>query len=131
MGRYDGTSGWRLETKARSATQIKTWKVAATNMARQRSAIYGSELLQGSLHAIEELRNMHISHPRKFPLTRIRHAWGTLNHRWVQEIKDLTAVLRLHAGCERPTFEQLKSLGVTIIEGTGKTVYQRPETFNL
>ena len=131
LDNYSGGSGWALETRHRPSTHIETWRVQARNMAQQFAAIYGSELLDERWDAIEELRQMHVEQPHKFPLSFIRHAWGTLNHRWCQEIRELTNVLRLHAGAERPTFDQLRAVGMTIRESTGQTIYQRPHTFDL
>ena len=60
----------------------------------------------------------------------IRKAWGAVSHRWCQEIRELTSVLRLLAGSERPTFDQLKAVGMTISDGTGKAEYEKHDTFN-
>ena len=43
----------------------------------------------------------------------------------------MTNVLRMHAQVERPTFAQLRSIGMTVVTSTGATVYQRPTTFRL
>ena len=61
----------------------------------------------------------------------ISHAWGALNRRRTQAIRDLTSVLRLHAGADRPTFDQLRADGMAIREDTRTAVYQRPKTCNL
>ena len=79
-------------------------------MAQQFSAIYGSEHLPERWEAIEELRIMHVEQPRKYPLSFVRQAWGTLNRRRCREIRELTSIMRLHAGAERPTFDQLKAV---------------------
>ena len=122
---------WSLETRGRSSTHIETWRVNARNMAQQFAAVYGSELSGEGHSAIEKLRIMHIAQPRKFPLQFPRQAWGTLNHRWGQEIRELTNLLRMYAGAERATFDQLRTVGMTIREGAGRSVYQRPTTFDL
>lgn len=46
-------------------------------------------------------------------------------------MRDLTNILRMHAQVERPTFAQLRSIGMTVVTATGRTVYQRPTTFDL
>ena len=126
-----GGTSWAPETRLRPPTHIETWRIQARNMAQQMAGVYGAELLDERWAAIEGLRDMHVAQPRKFPLSFIRNAWGTLNHRWGQEVRELTNVLRFHAGTERPTFDQLKAVGMAIREDTGLTVYQRPRTFDL
>ena len=128
---YNGSATRTSGPKSRGSPHIETWDVQAGNMARQFSAIYGTELREERLTAIDDLRNMHDGEPRKSPLTFARHARGTLNHRWGEEIRDIASISRLRAGEERPTFGQLKAVGTTIREGTGETVYQRPRTFDL
>ena len=110
---------------------IETWKVNATNMSKMFSLIYGSDWLGERLNAIERLRSLHVDTPRKFTLSFIRGAWGSLNYRWGQEIKELTNILRLHAKVERPAFEQLKMIGMTIVSSPGATVFQKPNAFGL
>ena len=100
-------------------------------MAQKFAAVYGSELMADRHSAIEELRSMHIAQPHKFTLQFVRNDWGALNHRWGQEIREPTNLLRLHAGADRPTFGRLRTAGMSIREGTGRTVYQRPTTFDL
>ena len=43
----------------------------------------------------------------------------------------MTNILRMHAQVERPTFAQLRPIGITVVAATGMTVYQRPNTFDL
>ena len=93
------------------------------------SAVYGSEHLAERLSAAEDLRAVHVREPSKYTLGFIRNASNTLNHRWIQEIKEITNVLRLHAQVERPTYEQLKSIGMAIDLSTNKTISQRPDGF--
>ena len=127
----NGGARWALETRARSSTHIETWRGNARKMAQQFAPIYGSGLLDERHSAIEELRIIHISHHPKYTLQFVRHAWGTLNRRWGQEIRELPNLLRLHAGAERPTFDQLRTAGMTIRMETGRTVYHCPTTFDL
>ena len=47
----------------------------------------------------------------------------------MQELRDLTNALRMHAQVERPTFAQLRGIGMTVVTSTGATVYKRPKTF--
>ena len=129
--RYAFPSGCPIEPRAREPHHVETWKINASNMARMFSAVYGAELLQERLGAIEYLRSLHIDYPRKYTLSSIRSAWGTLNYLWVQELRDMTNILRMHAQVDRPTFAQLRSIGMTVVVSTWKTVYQRPTTFNL
>ena len=54
-----------------------------------------------------------------------------MNYRRVQELRDMTNILRMHDQVERPTFAQLMSIGMTVITSTGKTVCPRPPTFDM
>ena len=110
LDHYQGGTSWTLETRHRPSTHIETWLIQARNMAQQFSAIYGSEHLSDRWEAIEELRRMRVEQPRKYPLAFVRQACGTLNHRRCQEIREITSIFRLHAGAERPTFDQLKAV---------------------
>ena len=129
--KYTSPSGWTIEARARASHPIETWKINAANMSRMFAAVYGAELMQGRLAAIEYLRSLHIDYPRKYTLSSLRSAWGTLNYRWVQELRDMTNTLRMHAQVERPTFAQLRAIGMTVITATSRAVYQRPTAFNL
>ena len=128
---YIPPADWTLETKSRQSGHIETWKVNAQNMSKQFSSLYGTEHLQERLQAIEDMRALHVREPHKYTLPFIRNAWGTLNHRWIQELKESTNVLRLHAGVERPTFDQLKAVGMTVDPSTGSTVFRMPGTFKI
>ena len=46
-------------------------------------------------------------------------------------MEEAANVLRLRANVERPTYEQLKAIGLTIGPNTGGTLSQRPTAFNL
>ena len=129
--KYNAPNGWNLENRARASQHIETWRVNALNMSRMFSAVYGLEWYDERALAVETLRSMHIEAPHKFTLAFIKEAWGTLNHRWTQEIKETTNLIRLHAKVERPTFEQIKMIGLTVIQSTGLTVFQRPKAFDL
>ena len=100
-------------------------------MSRMFAAIYGSELLQERLDAAEYLRSLHIDYPHKYTLLFVRSTCGKLNYRWVQELREMTNVMRMYAQVERPTFAQLRSIGTTVVTAAGLTVYQRPNTFDL
>ena len=47
---------------------VETWKINAGNMSRMIAAVYGADLLQGRLDAIENLRGLHIDFPRKYTM---------------------------------------------------------------
>ena len=128
---YSSPVDWAPESKARASAHVETWKINAQNMSRMFGAIYGSEHVQERLLAVEDLRLLHVREPHKYTLAFIRNSWNTLNHRWVQELKEATNLLRLHARVERPTYDQLKSIGMTIDPKTNRTIFQRPVVFNL
>ena len=128
---YVAPSDWALETKARPAAHVETWKINAQNMSKQFPYLYGAEHLNERLQAVEDLRALHIREPHKYTLSFIEGAWGTLNYRCIQELKEPTNILRLHAGVERPTYDQLKAIGMTINPASGKTVFQMPSTFQV
>ena len=129
--RFASPAGWQLEPRSRASQHVETWKINAINTARMFAAVYEEELLQERLGAIEYLRSLHIDYPHKYTLTFIRSTWGTLNYRWTQELRDMTNVLRMRAQVERPTFSQLRPIGMTIVTATGITRHQRPKTFDL
>ena len=56
---------------------------------------------------------------------------GTLNHRRIQGLKESTNLLRLHANVERPTYDQLKAIGMTIGPSKGLTIFRFPTVLNL
>ena len=122
---------WALESKTRQSAHIETWEVNSHNTSRLFAAVYGSERLNERLIAVEDLRALHVRDPRKYTLPFARGAWGTPNHRWIQEIEESTNLLRLHANVERPTFDQLKAIGMTIGPAAGVTIFRFPATFNL
>ena len=120
-----------MEARSRGSLRVETWKINAGNMARMFAAVYGAELLQERSGAIDHLRPLHVDYPHKYTLQFTKCSWGTLNYRWVQELRDMTNVLRMRAQVERPTFAQLRPIGMTAVTATGMTVYQRPKTFQL
>ena len=122
--------GGRLNT-SRASQHIETWKVNDTNMSRLFSLIYGSEWLGELLSAIQKLKSLHVDTPHKFALSFIRGACGSLNYRRGQEIVDLANILRLRVKVERPTFEQLKMIGVTIVQPSCLTVFRKPKACDL
>lgn len=129
--RYVAPSGWTLESRSMDSHHIETWKINASNMARMFAAVYGDEVPQEGLDSIEYMRGLHIDYHRKFTLSFVRSAWGARNYRLVQELREMTNALRLRAQVERPTFAQLRAIGMTVVTATGKTAYQRPTAFNL
>ena len=56
---------------------------------------------------------------------------GALIHRRVQEIKEIANILRLGSDVERPTYDQIKAIGVTIESNKGVAIFRHPETFNI
>ena len=129
--KYTSPSTWPLESKSKSPQHIETWCANSINMARMFCALYGAEYLGERINCIEHLRQMHLSYPHKYPLGFAKNAWGALNVRWVQDLRAMTDTLRLHAKVERPTFQQLQAVGVTIVDATGSTLYRRPDTFDV
>ena len=129
--KYVAPNGWALEPKGRATQHIETWRANALNMSRMFSSIYGNEWYGERAAAVGKLRDLHINEPRKFTLPVVKDAWGTLNRRWAQELKELTNQIRLHAKVERPTFEQIKLIGMTVIQSTGDALFQRPKAFDL
>ena len=128
---YAAPGGWVLEPKARVSSHIETWRINAQNMTKMFGTVYGLEHVGERMQAVEDLRLLHVKEPHKYTLGFVRNAWNTLNHRWVQEIKEAANLLRLHAQVERPTFDQLKSIGMTIEPTTGTTIFKRPNVFNV
>ena len=98
-------------------------------MTRQFMAYYGEGHLADRMQAVGDLMALNVREPRWYTLTFIRNSWGTLNRRWIQEIKAITNAPRLHARVERPTYSQLKSIGMTIGPITNETIFQRPDVF--
>ena len=129
--KYTAPATWSLGPKPKSSHHVETWRTNAINMARMFCALYGAEYLSERIECIEHLRQMHLSCPHKYPLGFVKNAWGTLNVRWVRDLKAMADTLRLHARVERPTFQQLQAVGMTIVEATGSTLYRRPDTFNV
>ena len=113
-----------MEPRSRRPHHIETWKINAANMDRMFAAVYGVALLQDRRDAIDYLRSMHVDYQRTYTLSFAKSALGALNYRWVQELHDLTNVLRTHAQVERPTVAQLRSIGMTVVAATGLTVYK-------
>ena len=128
---YTPPCDWSREAKARPAAHIETWRINAQNMTTLFPAVYGAEHLLGLLSDVEDIRALHVREPRKFTLSLIRGARGTLNYRWIQELNELTNTIRLYAKVERPTFEQLKAIGVTINPVGGQAIFRRPDTFQI
>ena len=54
---------------------------------------------------------------------------GTLNYRRVQDIKELANTIRLYAKVERPTFDQLKAIVMTIDPVGGNTILKSHVAF--
>ena len=108
---------------------METWRVNAVNTSAIFALIYGSERLEARVIAIGKLRQLRIESPRRFTLSFIRDSWVAVNYRRNQELRGLTNILRLHAKVERPTFEQLKLIGMAILQSTGEMAYRRPNAF--
>ena len=128
---YVSPIDWALETKARPAAHVETWKINDQNMSKQSPQLYGSEPLNGRLQEVEDLRSLHIREPHKYTLPFVKGAWGTLNYRLIQELKEAANILRLRAVVERPTYDQLKAIGMTINPTSGKTIFQMPSIFQV
>ena len=126
---YVCPADWVLEPKTRCSAHIETWRAPARNMSKMFAAVYGTEHLNERLTAVEELRALHVREPRKYTLPFIRNACGTLNHMWIQELKESTNILRMHANVERPTYDHLKAIGMTVDPNTCATVFGPPDTF--
>ena len=128
---YVCPSGWALENRPMCSHHIETWRINAINMSRMFAAVYGAEWLQERVGAVEYNRKLHLEAPRKYTLSFVRRSLGTLAYRWGQELREMCNVLRLYAKDERPTFEQLKAIGVTLVTSTNLDLPQRPKTFDL
>ena len=95
------------------------------------ATVCGQEWFGERSLAIDKLRAMHIAEPRKFTLSFIKDSRGTLNYRRTQEWRDLANLIRWRAKVERPTFEQIQMIGLTVVPSTGHAIFQRPTTFEL
>ena len=62
--RYTAPAGWSAWPRPRASQHIETWKINAVNMSRMFAAVYGAELLQERLGAIDYLRSLHVYYPR-------------------------------------------------------------------
>ena len=122
---YQPPNDWALGAKTRAPAHIETWRINALNMHKMFSLIYGAGHLGEGVSSVEDLRALHVREPRKYTLVFIRNSWNALNHRWIQEIKEKTNILRLHAHVERPTYDQLKSVGMIVDPATGRAIFQQ------
>ena len=77
--------------------------------------------------AAEDLGALRVREPHKYTIPFIRNAWFALNHRWAREIMAIANVLRLRARVDRPTYDQLESIGMTIGPLTRKTIFRKPD----
>ena len=100
---YTPTSGWTTGPRARAPQHIAPWEIDAANLSRIVAAVYGAELLQAWLDAVDYLRSLHIDFPNKYTFRFIRAALGALNYRRAQELREMANVLSLHAQVERLT----------------------------
>ena len=100
-------------------------------MARMFAAVYGAESAQERLDAIEYLRTFHIDFLPKVYHQLCPALLGALNFRRAQELREMNNILRMHAQVGRPTFAQLRFIGMTVVTSTGRTAYRRPQTSNL
>ena len=89
--------------------------MTSSNVGSLFSASYGSDLLDGRLQAIGDLRTLRAEQPRHLPLSSGRQAWGALSRRIV----------------DRPTFNQMNTAGIAIREETDQSVSQRPKPSDL
>lgn len=128
---YSAPIDWALASRTRASAHIATWHINSQNMTRLFAAVYGSEHLADRMQTVEDLRSLNVRDPHKYTLPFVRNAWNALNHRWIQEIKEITNVLRQHARVGRPTYDQLKSIGMTIDPATNETISQRPDVFDV
>ena len=76
--KYTAPSGRTMDPRARSSQHIEIWGINAVNMSRMFAAVYGAELLQERLGAIERLRPLHVGYHHKYTLLFVRSAWGAL-----------------------------------------------------
>ena len=128
---YACPSDLAVESKLRPPSRIGTWRINSQHMIKLFSSVYGSGHLPDRLLEIEDRWAHHIREPRKYTLPFIRNDWVDLNHRRIQEHREITNVLRFYAKAEGPTYDQLKSIGMTIGPSDGNTIYSKPCTFNL
>ena len=128
---YSAPGDWALEPMTRASAHIETWRINAQNMTKIAGAVYGPGRTSERLHAVEGIRSLHVREPHKYTMPFIRNAWNTLKHRRAQEIKEITNVLRLRARVDRPTYDQPKSIGATIDPNADRTIFQRPDVFNV
>ena len=80
---------------------------------------------------VEDLCALNVRGTRKYALTFSRNAWNTPKRRRAQEIKEIANVPRTQGQVERPIYDQMKSIGMTIGPITNKTIFQRPDVFSL
>ena len=73
--KYTPPAGCTLEPKTRPSQHVEIWKINATNMSRMFAGLYGAELPQERLEAIEHIRSLHIDFPHKYTLQFIKNAW--------------------------------------------------------
>ena len=128
---YVCPSGWALDNRPSCAHHIETWKVNSINKSRIFAGVYEAEWLQERVGAVEYIRNLHLETPRKYTLSIVSRSWGTRVYRRGQELREMRNVLRLYAKAERPTFEQLNDIGMTVVTSANLTSPQRSETFDL
>ena len=128
---YFPAGDWIAGPKLRESARIETWRINSQNMSKMFASIYGSEYLPDTLQVVEAVGLLHIREPNKYNPPFVRGAWETLNHRLIQGLQDSTKVLRLRAKVERPTYGQLKAIGLTIDHITGRNAFQLPTAFNL
>lgn len=128
---YSAPSDWDLEPKTRASAHIGTWEINAQNMTKLFGEVYGPEHVSERLQSVDDLRMLHVREHHKYTLSFIRNSWNTMNRRWIQAIKEPTNRLRLRAQVDRPTYDQLRSIGMTIDPTTGGTISQRPNVFNV
>ena len=114
-----------------ASAHIETRRINARNMTRQFAAVYGAGHLNERMLAANGRRALHVRGHRIFTLPFIRGAWGTLNYRWVQEIREITNQIRMYSKVERPTFDQRKAIGMAINPVGGHTIFRQPDTFNI
>ena len=83
------------------------------------------------MQAVGDPRSVNVRDPNKYNMPFVRNAWNTPNRWLAQEIKEITNVLWLHTRVDRPTYDQLKSIGMTIGPASKKDIPQRPDVFDL
>ena len=79
------------------------------------------------MNCIEYIRQMHIDHPRKYPMGLAMHAWSTLNVRRVRDLRMISDTLAIHSREDRPTYQQLHAVDMAVVNSAGCTWFRGPD----